>query len=168
MMPRSQLNLAANRFNKFISAFCLVAPVTLFSAPTLANGTSFDAGLQVAGQESETVASLINTDWEQPGHFGHLHIDAANVSGDDGCNQFSGIDRSGVEAGLVFRADGQIVVSEHWKLVTTLRACLPAPVPNIELPSRTWVAYQLDGEQLKITTESGYTLVFTKKYSGLR
>mgnify|MGYP006274394029 CR=1 FL=1 len=162
-MTHSTFELSSNRINQLIGSLSLCAA---FLAPcAIAQGTENQNAIMSLANESkfETVAALVNTNWEQPGHFGYLHIDANNVSGEDGCNMYSGTDFQGDSAGFFFTASGEIKSGAHWHLLTTLRACFPPRLPAIELPSKYWSTYQLDGNTLTITLNDGQQIQLIKK-----
>ena len=110
-----------------------------------------------------TIASLVGTEWVQADHSGYLRIDAENVSGSDGCNNFGAMDTSGAASRFVFGTDGLISRSPGWALISSLRACLPLPYPAIDRPSSAWKSYVLEAQSLVIKTEAGDTLRFTRR-----
>lgn len=130
---------------------------------TLAHAESEDSSTSLSVATEGTVPALIGTNWEQAGHFGTLHIDHHNVSGDDGCNLFSGMDTSATATGFVFAATGAIETGAQWHLVTTLRACWPQRLPTIDLPSKEWASYELEGDRLTIMLRDGQSITLTKK-----
>ncbi|MBM4252825.1 MAG: hypothetical protein FJ146_12705 [Deltaproteobacteria bacterium] len=130
---------------------------------TLAHADSDESTDSLSIAIEGTVTALVGTDWEQPGHFGTLHIDDHNVSGDDGCNLFSGIDSGAEATGFVFAPSGAIKTGALWHLVTTLRACWPQRLPTIDLPSKEWASYELEGDRLTIKLRDGQSIALTKK-----
>ncbi|MEN9834568.1 MAG: hypothetical protein RL011_761 [Pseudomonadota bacterium] len=156
----NQLPWTPSRLRLHHIGFC----VALAASCSSAQAETSQPDAVISSGTHETVADLVNTDWEQPGHFGSLHIDSHNVSGEDGCNQFSGIDTAGESAGFVFTGNGEVKIGEHWHLVTTLRACWPERLPTIELPSKTWASYQLKGDTLTVKLVDGQAIELVKKH----
>ncbi len=114
-------------------------------------------------EEMSTVPALLGTEWEIPGHFGFLHIDARSVNGSDGCNRFTSFSGLGRESHFIFASDGKIYIGQNWILASTKMACFPEREPAIPLPAPTWESYELDAQNLVIKTNDGSSIIFNRK-----